>query len=282
MKEERKDASAAEQSWTDALIESADEHLGLVASVLLAGLVLLRVGQVSRYNPATTVGVVGSLGPVDVALGVIAAELPLLLAVAIFLVGAPLLAASRGWQEDLDSLHGPTVVRFFVLKFSPLLMLLLISVAGVPLKYLVILVPVTLYFGLRRYKGEGGGPLRALVDARFLLMVAAALLISDLIFTNKVWLPRERMMIGNSAFDGYVLQDDGEWMTLLSEGDRIVILALSSDVTAREVCQERNVWDRPLFAYGEMPVDPYPRCPSNDSAPAPPPTSGESSESATP
>jgi hypothetical protein len=65
-------------------------------------------------------------------------------------------------------------------------------------------------------------------------------LVVGLLTAGPMWLPSESVTTSDGAARmGYVLSADGEWTTVLTN-DRVVLRLASSDVVAREVCNESH------------------------------------------
>lgn len=76
------------------------------------------------------------------------------------------------------------------------------------------------------------------------LILGALLLIGIPLVISPMWLPRESVRAGNQTYDGYVLGDDGRWMTILSDG--LVLTIDSRSVDDRVICDPEGGGSRSI------------------------------------
>lgn len=87
------------------------------------------------------------------------------------------------------------------------------------------------------------------------------------LFTDKIWLPSEAIYARGrpTPYVGYVLKDDGEWMTILLDDSRAVVRLRAAQVNARYICELEGVGSqRSIFELlpGDDHDPEYPECPN--------------------
>lgn len=80
------------------------------------------------------------------------------------------------------------------------------------------------------------------------------LLFFSFIYTDVVWYPAELVTQDSSSFVGYVLEDDGNWMTVINETDRSVAYLETASVTDRKPCS-LEAESSPLLRGGKERID---------------------------
>lgn len=74
-------------------------------------------------------------------------------------------------------------------------------------------------------------------DRAKLLDWALYFLLAGLVFSPAVWVPREKIEVAPiGVFTGYVIEEDGPWITLLREDSRTVLRTRPAALIGREVC----------------------------------------------
>jgi hypothetical protein len=198
---------------------------------------------VAKGDLTTALAVLATSGLVTVLLGALVALLPI---IAAFIVVVGLYRLGSGaWKLRTLRKQSLTVV-----------LLLLVSVLLTPWPVLAA-SPLGLIGGLlervrKKLRREAKATrsqvkiwlARGLLVPIFVAVVMPFAIVGpDLVFT--MWLPREELTIDNSQdvrqpalLVGYVLKDDGEWMSILTSVQRRVVEVKSGTIAARKLCRK--------------------------------------------
>lgn len=230
---ETKTAEGGEQAaspWYRGLLRIARDHPALAASFIISSLVVVRIGMAARLRPTTALALLGSRSPVSVIFGTVLSLLPWFV----------LLLLAIGFTWAVRTLRfGLQGRRLVFLPITVMLYTLFLTAAAFPWWFLLF-VPLLIYEGL----AEANTERRRLPTA----LTVSGVLISILLLGSQVWLPSERIEVaGGGAIVGYVVDDDGNWASVLRERDRTVLLIRSDLIVARQICSlGRGSFERSL------------------------------------
>lgn len=242
------------------------DHLSFVASLVFFLLLGMKVMLVSGFDSATALEVLATSGPVSVAVGAFVSEAPAFS----FL----LLLTTLHWLEH----EYPTasLMQAMVAAFLGSLALIF-TIMLYPLMWLV-LWTVTIYV-LRRSRqraaddsspagetdpAEDMAPDRWFTQPR-LMGVVLGLTLSLQVLIGRMWLPTETLTLdSDERIVAYVLEDEGPWLTYLTEEDRVVRVARVGEVEGRSVCYVPPL--REFWTFRTLDLlatdDASPRCPN--------------------
>jgi hypothetical protein len=227
---------------TDPLLLWAASHVPLLATTLLFLFVVVRVLRVSEFDPGTATTVVREAGVVSVVLGVLATSLPsLVMIAALFLLLVGLGGPGTDVQRRVALI---TALSAYVLLTAILPWPRLIAVT-------VTLLVVFLVWRKIRWPLE--------------YFAVVALVVTALLDVPRVWLPAEDVRLAESRVTAYVLSVESDWMTLLREGDRSIMIVKITEVESRNVCNVDGVSEARTIGQillGERGGPRNPPCPS--------------------
>jgi hypothetical protein len=192
--------------------------VGLAVSLLTFLAVAVRVYRVAGLSSVVAAGIVAHAGPGAVLLGTLTTSLPGILITAsiwlLYLLLSPLQAHWRGMI--LGALLVIELVLTYVLPWQGLMF----QVAFV----------VVVFFFLRNRSWS----------VEWLAIVAGALFIFA--SSTAPWLPAEQLTIAGTSTPiiGYVLEDDGPWMTVLVNDPRTIESVQAAQVTGRRICSTQE------------------------------------------
>ncbi len=220
------------------------DHIGVVASVALFVIIVVRVLMVSGFNSTTAMAIVQEVGAGQVMLGSVLASGWILAAGGCLLLGLLVLRGMR-WREWWDS--GLLNIALPVLTFC-LWLLPLVVIFG-----LVAFIALT---GVVRRKRGRRPPSDALVGTAGLIFLVLVLFGS-----TTPWVPASRIDPRDEpAYVGYIFKEtDGELLVLRKSTRRLERIQ-ESDLASRDWCDGRRTWLRTgleLWASSG-----YDRCPS--------------------
>ena len=231
-------------------------NAALVATLFAFVMIAVRALVVARLDPTTAVGLVQTSGPVNVFVGTLTVTLPHLL----FLLCAALLLARRYLSRPLIS-RASTYIALAIVGT----ILLFVGHWTFPLGVIAMAIQI-------RELDDRESAVRwlARVSTRFVAFVtivfSAGFLLAFLTSPD-VWLPQERLQLsGGGIVFGYVLEEDGRWVSILEEDDRELLFVEQDGVESREACASDS-GDNPSLAdllkevFGDPPARPtYPPC----------------------
>jgi hypothetical protein len=208
----------------------------------LFGFMILKVLVVAKGDLSTALGILKAAGPAPVLVGTLVSGLPTLAAVAgVLAVYAwrhdPGQTGRSGW-EKVDA-YWPLVASFLLGVFFAPGILFAASLA----------VAALAGPGLQRYRARPSRERRH--DGRFLdtgLHILVAVLVAALaaVALYQMWLPHESLTLRASPtaqghiLVGSVLEESGDWMTVLVSGRRTLVRVRASTVENRVVCTRRQ------------------------------------------
>jgi hypothetical protein len=212
------------------------QHFTLVVSLAVFSFIFLKVLAASRYSTATALALVQAAGATQVIMGIVLGLFTLLLTLIVLaIVGARALKVRMPtWTVALAGIAGLGIV------FLPPWPTALINVVA-----LLIVAPL-----LRWLRSDILGPERAGRTNRggatrssssqlplFTLIALLGTLVLSTALSPTMWLPAERMTIGDETVVGYVLSEEAGWTTLLNERTRNVSRVRSETLLSRQVCE---------------------------------------------
>jgi hypothetical protein len=202
-------------SW-DSIPKALRDHVGLIASVLLAGFIALRVFAVSGFQYQTAFVVLQSQGSSAILMGTVIPAFPVIpLAAAAVCMAVGVRRESRG-----ESSRALTVVTITLMICTLMISEVGLLVVGLPLSFFGVLA----LHGFRRLSSKAPAPPSGRLLAGFMYTILAIAMLA-VTFTPKPWLPYERVGNGRGHVDGYVLGSrDGELVILRDEHRQIVIV----------------------------------------------------------
>lgn len=234
------------------------DHLGIIASILLATLIVLKVYAVAGWNPTTATGVIAANGTSNVVIGSLLASLPIIYWF-LFILVLPKL------EQKLELKNKKAVEKYAVFTHTwPILLFLFI----VPLYMLFValalsVVIITVILVQRKQKrGSNKNNYVSRFEANTILLSSLAIVIFSTL--NVPWLPAQAIEVPNKGLQpGYVLSSDGRNSVVLLNEPRQLI-RVDSELTDRAAyCEISTHWStRTLYqALGDQ-VD-YQKCPEN-------------------
>lgn len=222
-KRESKTSSSEKSSKSQIGIEErASAHLGLLVSAAALLFVLLKLSRVAQFEPSTSVALIRAAGPVQVLLGSLLVQLPLLLAILFF-------------QTTLWLIDSVFTSKGFESKHSYAAMVLLVLLMVMPWRASAVGVIAGLsYLGYRRFRK----PSSAVWPFWSILLVYVAL-------GSQVWLPAEQIRLSSAdVLVGYVVSQEAEWTSVLKESERTIVQVRTTQIIGRRVCNLGEVGER--------------------------------------
>lgn len=252
------DANTASSLWR--LIRL---HPAVAASLLVAALSVVKLLTVAHGAPVTVASILGAQGFSGLASVAVVAGLPVLVA---GLLASAVLDVMEALREE-DALRGPavTLAVALVLGFA----LLPRGWFQIGLFYLGYAVLSSLFIRYRRaWLLRRGRRLSFMLQnspkartPEFLLLFALALGIVFVTLSDQPWLPREQLTSRDgSTVDGYVLDDGGDFLHVLREDTRLVVVMRADNAERRALCAPssgQRSWLAELVWRGEAR---YPDC----------------------
>lgn len=232
------------------------DHIGLIASILLATIIVLKVYAVAGWNSTTATGIIAANGTTNVIIGSLLASLPIVYWF-LFVFALPKL------EQKLELKNKTTVEKYAVFTHTwPILLFLFI----VPL-YLVF-VAMTLLLGIilvslfqnKRKSRNREKHYVSRFEANTILLSSIAIAIFSSLHTP--WLPPQIIDIPDrSSQTGYVLSNNDRFSEVLLDRPRQLIRIGADTVNSTKYCEVSSHWTtRTLYqALGDEPN--YPTCP---------------------
>ena len=211
--------------WADAVeplpavLNQLEKH-ALTVTILLFTFVALKAIVMSRGDIPAALGIFQATNPAVTVIGALLSALPLAAVAVLVIIGyrAVKEASSQGYVLALAA----ALVCFFE---TPWPILIASLVAG----------PAAGYAMRRRQKQ---GTLLVLVPCVVVFLFIACLTTYRVLYD--VWLPHEAIILQSGRVEvGYVLSDDGNWVTILRSAQRRIVLYRDSRVEKRIPCQLR-------------------------------------------
>lgn len=205
------------------VVHWADRNATLVATTLLFFFVSLKVLLVARFDLEAALGILRSSGAVSVALGTLITGAPGLSFVLIFISAAWLVGSSE---------TTPMITRVIAWTLALASFLTMIAVNRLVVLVLMMSLLGWSFFSVGR-KAAGTTSQSSVAVAA----LSGAMLFLVAFFTMKTWLPPEIVVTVHGRLSGYVLEDEGEWLTVLVEPERDVVSLRVRDVIDRQLCE---------------------------------------------
>lgn len=205
-------------------LKTALANVALVATLFAFVTVAARALAVARLDTTTAAALVRTSGPVDVFMGTLTQVFPdlLMLAFVMFVFLDWHLAAKSPLPRRLvyGVAWGVGLVALFIAPWKQFLLWICVAVPGV--------------------HPASASHLRELLAPSFVktrsIMIGGVVLLVFLL-SDAVWLPQERIQLrGAGTVVGYVVEEDGRWISILKEHDRALLFVEDDDVESREVC----------------------------------------------
>jgi hypothetical protein len=220
----------------------------LATTVFVFTIIIVKVMAVVRFDSTTALALVGAAGPISVIVGSIISSISALApAVLLFSVaGFEEYRRQRGatWLEMNTS-----TVQLIALIVLGLLLIEAFMTSTKLFMANASFVALTVLTGLskpmargfkKRYERNTSGVL-GFITARggyIVLVIGLAIGTAGSLLGSSMWLPAERISLTNQPTTiGYVLDDDGEWGTLLSSDDRTIRKVAVASILDRTVCR---------------------------------------------
>lgn len=207
--------------------ELGNQHLALLVTSVTTLVFLLKILVAAHYDVTTALAIVRAAPSTTLLLGLAIALVPAAIAGAI---GFTLGIVATLWAVRSVS------VGWLAL----LLVLLYVAVVAVPVAILIgllimaalVLLPVA----LSTRRSSERQLMSSTAAGRAILLVAPVFLVITIV-TPDPW-PAERLeMVRGQPIVAFVLEDDGDWWTLLRETDRVVVQINGNTIRDRAVCK---------------------------------------------
>ncbi len=207
----------------------------VLPTLALFSVVAIKLLVVAHGDYRTAAALVNAAGPVTVAFSVLLGEAPIIiLGLALawgFYVTTDVVSDARR-RLTTWLLGAAVVVEFFIAPFA---VLFASAAAFLSFRWMLHLLkkgsaPLRSAFGQRGWR-----TIRGVAIVMFLMGLAGGA-----IFSDRPWLPSERVTTKSGTLVGYVVEVGAEWTTLLVAKDRRVVRVRSDDVEARQVCREAD------------------------------------------
>lgn len=209
------------------------DHLPLAASMVYFILLGIKLLAAAGLNPASALGLL-SAGTTTVALGMLISDLNTY--AYLMLVASALWLQRNSEGDDQPILFGfmiaVALASGFLTMFLTHLALLGPILAG----------PLLGWFFRRRAisRNENHGSWRAVASM-------VALLLTLQVLTPRMWLPQERLSLADDdqSVLGYVVEDEGRWLTVLEAEARVVRQVEAEDIETRAIYyapRPRSIW----------------------------------------
>jgi hypothetical protein len=225
-------------------------NAALLSSAVIVVLAIMNLLLISRGNPTTTLGLLTAASPVTVLIGMVIAVLPTVLAMALpivlvvdFFYVPRREGEKRNWRWGLY-----LSLAVLVLLFSPLRTLESGIAAG-----------LVWYFLFRRRRERFSPTHYAWI---FIISALVSVALALLIPSGSVWLPPENLTVPGRITAGYVVNDQGDWLTELELSSGKLERLKKSDIISRELCQaNRDINSKQIIQLIRLERSPlYPRC----------------------
>lgn len=209
-------------------------NLALVATASAFVTVAVRALVVARLDPSTAGGLVRASGPVTVFAGTMTAAFPGLLIAA--------LVAFFYWARSLPeggvAKEVSTSVSVALLIFSAVAAPWPAFVA-IAAAFCFLVAPLAHMVAQPRAGGLGWG----------VIIGMASVPLSLFVVSSGVWVPQEKVQVEDfGVVYGYVLEEEGRWVSVLQEQDRKLLFLAEAEVESRQVCETgESVFEGSIF-----------------------------------
>lgn len=232
------------------------DHIGLIASVLLATVIVLKVYAVAGWNPTTATGIIAANGTTNVIIGSLLASLPIAYWF-LFVFALPRL------EQKLELKNKTTVEKYAVFTHTwPILLFLFIVplyLVFVALTLLLVIILVFLFQNKRKSKSREKHHVSRFEANTVLLSSIAIAIFSSL---QVPWLPPQIINIpGKGDQTAYVLSSNDRFSEVLLDRPRQLVKVKTDTINSAKYCEVSLHWSaRTLYqALGDKPE--YPACP---------------------
>lgn len=225
-------APLLDQPIDDPALNWAREHPALAVAGITTAVFLVKVMFVAHLNTPVALGIVASVGPAELATGMLALLFPtmtMLLAYVMWLATA--VSYMRGRRAAV-LFEASVLVSVFAVVTTPLgSLLLFLGVNSVAV--------AVVYWAWRRRAKKGGPPLTSYWPFIQWRLVGVGLSVVFLITAAPTpWLPAESYQVAGAEREqvGYFIEEDGHWVTVLRDDDRSLVRYREDEIERREVC----------------------------------------------
>ncbi|MET8522949.1 hypothetical protein [Nocardioides sp. NPDC004968] len=198
------------------------DHLGLVASVALSLIVMVRVTVVSGYSVTTATAIIHEVGPGNVVLGTLLASSGLVAAIGYSAIGMFLISTpqQRAWVDA-----GVTTA------LSPML---IFCASLLPWPTVLMLTVLLVIAAVVRRKGGR-------LDHVALLIFGVAIVVGVVFSKSSMWVPPSSIdPVKGDPYLGYILKEEDKKLLILKDDPRKLELVPESDVTSHKWCDNQG------------------------------------------
>lgn len=225
------------QAIDDPLLRFAKAHPALSVAGFTTAVFVIKVLFVAHLNTAVALGIVSAVGPADLVTGLLTLLFPTLALLFAYVLAIWTFVYFKRGRRAAVLFDVTLLVAVFALITAPvgtLLAFIVVTGLGIGVGY---------WFGRRRRRTgkTGKDPWPEIVwrlvglGLGFFVVVTAQ---------PTVWLPAEVFQIDDAHVEavgyhenvGYFIEEDGEWITVLSEIDRRLLRIRPEQISARQVC----------------------------------------------
>ncbi len=217
------DATPAWNSRTEfELKELLVQHLSLALTLMFFLFVSLKLFVIAHGSYSTALALLTSVGAAEVILAVAVSQLPLTMM-------ALILSVDVFWTANGE----PRKTRRHRLATGLAVVLVVGGFFLTPFE----IIGFVAYLGIAGFSVSRDVPRETRrADARIISVTFVLIAGFLMIRSDGPWLPQERIETRAESYDGFVLQADDQFMTLLLEEDRTVFRIDSTSVTSRRIC----------------------------------------------
>jgi hypothetical protein len=212
----------------DPLLRAAMRHPATAAAALALVILIIKVLVATNGNRETALAIVAAAGAPTVVVGLAVSIFPTLVVTVAAVLWMWDFSVRRWGLIELAAITA-TLVALFLSAFW-----LVVFMAALVVLYVL---------AARKRKQSPNW-----ADHAWRTILTVLLLITSTVTGPAVWLAPEAITLGSGdTVVAYVIEDEGEWATLLREKDRTVIRPRTSDIIARRVCSRDPGGDPSLF-----------------------------------
>lgn len=232
------------------------DHVGTIASILLATVVALKIYAVADWNPTTATGIMATNGTTNVIIGSLLASLPIAYWF-LFMFALPRL------EQKLELKNKSTIEKYAVFTHTwPILLFLFIVplyLVFIALALLIVIILASLIQSKRKsMKTKNHYVSRFEANTILLSSIATATFFS----LHAPWLPPQTIHFsGKGDHTVYVLSSNDSYSEVLLDRPRQILKIDTSALNSAKYCENSSHWiTRTLYqALGDKPN--YPTCP---------------------
>lgn len=237
-------------------VRLATTNVSLVAGFVSFVLVLFRVLAVSRFEPTVAAGLISRAPTTSVLVGTALGLMPPLLVV------SAVLLLVLGFRSP-SGMPGRDYFRILGVAAGVLSLVVAPAAALLVNGLLLGAVALAVTGGVRRdaafdWDQWRSSAMRSTSTRVFVVAALAGASIGTLLQTEP-WFPREQLDLETvGPVIGYIVGLDGDWVTVLVEGDRRLLVLPASGLKARAICRSADPLTLPLIQL--LFPDPIPPC----------------------